>query len=345
MPDQAPFNWGILGTGKIARKFARAVVEASSAHLHSIGSRTGETARGFAEEFGAARSYASYKELLRDPDVQAVYISLPNHLHAEWTARAASAGKHVLCEKPFTINESEARGALETVRESRVFFMEAFMYRCHPQTKKIVELIKDGAVGEVRLIQAAFAYDMGLNYDNIRLSNPAGGGGIMDVGCYPLSMCRLIAGAARNNPFQNPNEIRGVGHIGEISRVDQQAAAVLKFTGGLVAQVSAATQVACDNALRIYGSEGSLTVPIPWAPPAGSNSMTLKTRNGETREIAVESTGSVYTHEIDLMAECVRNGDREAPSPAMTWADTIGNMAALDAWRREVGLVFDNETR
>lgn len=342
MAQQVPLNWGILGTGKIAHKFAKAAVESRSANLHSIGSRTGESARGFAEEFGAERSHASYKDLLRDPNVQAVYISLPNHMHAEWTARAASAGKHVLCEKPFTLNESEAKITLETVRESRTFFMEAFMYRCHPQTKKIVELIKDGAVGEVRLIQAAFAYDMGLNYDNIRLSNPAGGGGIMDVGCYPLSMCRLIAGAARNNPFQNPNEIRGVAHIGEISRVDQQAAAVLNFTCGIVAQVSAATQVACDNALRIYGSDGSLTVPIPWSPPTGTASMTLKTRNGETRTIEVESTGSVYTHEIDLLAECVRKGDREAPPPAMSWADTIGNMAALDAWRREVGLVFDS---
>ena len=160
MPDQTPLKWGILGTGNIARKFARALVETSSAELYSIGSRTGETARGFAEKFGAAHSHASYKELLRDPSVQAVYISLPNHMHAEWTARAASAGKHVLCEKPFTINESEARGTLETVKESRVFFMEAFMYRCHPQTKKIVDLIKDGAVGEVRLIQAAFAHGL-----------------------------------------------------------------------------------------------------------------------------------------------------------------------------------------
>jgi len=342
MPEQKPLNWGILGTGRIAHKFAKAVVESRSANLHSIGSRTGEAARGFAEKFGAERSHASYKELLRDPSVQAVYISLPNHMHAEWTARAASAGKHVLCEKPFTMNESEARRTLETVKESRVFFMEAFMYRCHPQTGKIAELIKDGAVGEVRLVQAAFAYDMGLNYDNIRLSNPAGGGGIMDVGCYPLSMCRLIAGAARNNPFQNPNEIRGVAHIGEISRVDQQAAAVLKFPCGIVAQVSAATQVACDNTLRIYGSDGSLTVPIPWSPPTGTASMTLKTGNGETRTIEVESTGSIYSHEIDLLAECVRKGDHEAPSPAMTWADTIGNMAALDTWRREVGLVFDS---
>jgi predicted dehydrogenase len=345
MPERTPLNWGILGTGNIARKFAKAVVEASSAKLHAIGSRTGEAARGFAEEFGAERSHPSYEELLRDPDVQAVHISLPNHMHAEWTARTALARKHVLCEKPFTVNESEAKQTLDTVRESRVFFMEAFMYRCHPQTRKIVDLIKDGAIGEVRLIHASFAYDMGLNYDNIRLSNPAAGGGIMDVGCYPLSMCRLIAGAASNNPFQNPSEIRGVGHIGEISRVDQQAAAVLKFPRGIVAQVTAATQVACDNTLRIYGSNGSLTVPIPWAPPPGSASVTLRTKDGETRTFEIESTGSVYAHEIDLLAECVRRGDREAPSPAMTWADTTGNMAALDAWRREVGLVFDRERR
>jgi predicted dehydrogenase len=343
MADPRPLNWGILGTGMIARKFAKAVVESATAKLHSIGSRNAETARGFAEAFGAERSHASYKALLRDPDVEAVYISLPNHMHAEWTARTASAGKHVLCEKPFTVNEAEARNTLDTVRKSRVFFMEAFMYRCHPQTKMFVDLIKDGAIGEVRLIHASFAYDMGLNYENIRLSKPAAGGGIMDVGCYTLSMCRLIAGAARNNPFQNPSTIRGVAHIGEISQVDQQAAAVLKFPGGIVAQVSAATQVACDNSLRVYGSGGSLTVPIPWAPPEGTTSLTLKSKDRETRAIEIESTGSLYTYEIDLLAQCIRKGDREAPPPAMTWADTIGNMAALDTWRREVGLLFAGE--
>ena len=343
MPDRPPIRWGILGTGNIARKFAKALNESPSARLVAVGSRSGPPARGFADDFGAERAHGSYEELLRDADVDAVYISLPNHLHAEWTARTASAGKHILCEKPFTVNAAEARATMDTVREARVFFMEAFMYRCHPQTAKIVELIVEGVIGEVRLIQAGFTYNMGLNYDNIRLSLEAAGGGIMDVGCYPVSICRLIAGAARRNPFQNPLEVRGVAHIGEVSHVDQQAAAVLKFPGGLVASVTAATQVASDNILRIFGSEGSLVVPSPWFPAPEKAVIHLRRNGEEPRDIEVNAPGSLYTHEINLLADCVRRHDREAPSPAMTWADTIGNMEVLDAWRKDIGLVFKGD--
>lgn len=344
MTETKPIRWGILGTGNIAAKFAAALNEATSADLVAVGSRTGESARGFAETFQVDRAHASYQELLSDDQVDAVYISLPNSLHAEWTAKAASAGKHILCEKPFAVNQAEAERTLDTVREARVFFMEGFMYRCHPQTTRLAGLIAEGALGEVRMIHAAFTYNMGLDYKNIRLSNPSAGGAIMDVGCYPMSMCRLIAGVARKNPFLNPSEVTGVAHIGEVSRVDQQVSAGLKFPGGIVATATAATQVACDNALRIYGSEGSLTVPVPWAPPEKDAVMHLQ-RNGEdVQDIHVNAMGSLFTHEINLLADCVRQGQREAPSPAMTWADTIGNMEALDAWRRAIGLVFDCET-
>lgn len=343
MTESKPLRWGILGTGNIAAKFAQALNEASSADLVAVGSRTGDSARGFAEKFQVDRAYASYQEVLRDDAVDAVYISLPNHLHAKWTARAASAGKHILCEKPFAVTQAEAERTLEMVRESRVFFMEAFMYRCHPQTARLAELIIEGTVGEVRMIHAAFTYNMGLAYENIRLSNPSAGGAIMDVGCYPLSICRLIAGVARQNPFLNPSEVIGVAHIGEVSRVDQQAAAVLKFPGGIVATVTAATQAACDNTLRIYGSEGSLTVPIPWAPPEQDAVIHLQRNGEEAREFRINAMGSLFTHEINLLADCVHRGQREAPSPAMSWADTIGNMGALDAWRRSIGLVFDCE--
>lgn len=343
MTESKPIQWGILGTGNIAAKFAQALNETNSADLVAVGSRNGESARGFAEEYQVDRPYASYQEVLRDKAVDAVYISLPNHLHAEWTARAASAGKHILCEKPFAVTQAEAERTLEIVQEARVFFMEAFMYRCHPQTARLAELIIEGAVGEVRMIHAAFTYNMGLDYENIRLSNPSAGGAIMDVGCYPVSMCRLIAGVARNNPFLNPSEVTGAAHIGEVSRVDQQVSAVLKFPGGIVATATAATQVACDNSLRVYGSEGSLTVPVPWAPP--EQAVIHLQRNGEeARDIPINAMGSLFTHEINLLADCVRRGEREAPSPAMSWADTIGNMGALDAWRQSIGLVFDCET-
>ncbi|MDW8364718.1 MAG: Gfo/Idh/MocA family oxidoreductase, partial [Abditibacteriales bacterium] len=199
-------NWGILGTGRIAQTFAKAVINSNTGKLVAVGSRTQEAAERFGEEFQVPRRYGSYEELLRDDVVQAVYISLPNHLHAEWTIKCAQAGKHVLCEKPLTVNFAQAMTVIEAARYHGVFLMEAFMYRCHPQTARLVELIKEGVIGEVRLIQVSFAYNLGPKYENIRLSNPCAGGGIMDVGCYTTSMARLIAGAAVGRDFADPVE-------------------------------------------------------------------------------------------------------------------------------------------
>jgi predicted dehydrogenase len=336
--------WGILGTGKIAKKLAAAIKDSSTGHLAAVGSRTIESARAFANDFGVPRAFGSYEEVLASKEVEAIYISLPNHLHAEWTMRCAAAGKHILCEKPFAVNRAQAERAIEAVRKAKVFLMEAFMYRCHPQTARLVALIREGGIGEVRLIQAGFTYNMGLNLENIRLSNPSAGGAIMDVGCYTISMARLIAGAAGGNPFLNPVEIRGTSHIGERSRVDQQSTAAAKFPGGLVANLSCATQVASEHTLRIWGSEGHIIVPAPWFAP-DKNARILIQRRGETAptEILVDSPAPLYTQQVDTVAAAIAGGDCEARPPAMTWADPLGNMSALDAWRASVDLSFDCE--
>ena len=330
----ARLKWGILGTGKIAGVFAKGVAASATGSLTAVGSRTQDTADKFAAEFGPMTAHATYDALLSDPEVAAVYISLPNHLHAEWTVKCARAGKHILCEKPFTVNLAEAEAALAEVKASGVFFMEAFMYRCHPQTARLQQLIRDGAIGEVRLIQSNFCYNMGPKYENIRLSNPAAGGGIMDVGCYTASMARLIAGC-------EPDVVLGVGSIGPISRVDEQATACLHFPGGAVANLACATQVAADSELRIWGSDGSIRVPNPWFPGETGSKILLQKAGQPLEEIPVESDVPLYALEADTVA---RHLDaREAPSPCMTWADTLGNMAVLGQWREAIGLVFDVE--
>jgi predicted dehydrogenase len=338
--------WGILGTGKIAKVLAEAIKQSTTGHLAAVGSRSIETARAFAHDWGIPRAFGSYEEVLACKEVDAVYISLPNRLHAVWTIRCAEAGKHILCEKPFTVNRAEAERAIEVVRKSKVFLMEAFMYRCHPQTRRLVEIVRRGEIGEVRMIQASFSFNMGLNLQNIRLSNPEAGGGIMDVGCYPISMARLIAGAAKGNPFLNPSEVRGTACIGEQSRVDQQAAASLKFPGGCVADLSCGTQVATDSAVRIWGSEGHILVPVPWKP-ADKHARLVVLRRGETSptEELIDSPAPLYTMQVDAVAAAIKNHDTEVKSPGMSWADTLGNMAALDAWRASVGLSFDCERR
>ena len=233
--------WGILGTGRIARRFAVELPHAQWGRLVAVGSRTQAAADAFAAEFPILRAHGSYDELLADPDVDAVYVSLPNHLHAHWAIRCAEAGKHILCEKPLTTDHPEAMTVVEAARANDVFLMEAFMYRCHPQIAQLQEAIGAGAIGEVRLIQAYFGYNMGGHNDDIRLQSAFAGGGIMDVGCYPISIVRLIAGAACGQPFANPiiesdgyrsvMALKAYGHIGAESQVDEWTTATLKSPG------------------------------------------------------------------------------------------------------------------
>jgi predicted dehydrogenase/aryl-alcohol dehydrogenase-like predicted oxidoreductase len=335
-------GWGILGTGRIAGTFAKAVNASQTGRLVGVGSRAQATGEAFAGEFSVSRGYGSYEELLRDEAVQAVYISLPNHLHAEWAIRCAQAGKHVLCEKPLTVNFAQAMAVVEAARYHGVFLMEAFMYRCHPQTARLHQLIREGAIGEVRLIQANFAYNLGPKYENIRLSNPAAGGGIMDVGCYTASMARLVAGAALGQEVAEPDEVKGCAHIGDVSRVDEQATAALKFPGGIVAALSTGCQVGVDSTLRIWGSAGNIQVPNPWFPgKTGAKILVQRTGTSSPEEILVEAESELYAVEADTVARALTG--QQAPFPCMTWEDSLGNMRVLDQWRRSAGVVFDAE--
>ena len=326
-------RWGIMGTGNIAHTFAKGLATSQTGTFVAVGSRTQEAADKFGAAYGVTRNHATYQGLVDDPEVDAIYISLPNHLHAEWTIQCALGKKHILCEKPFTVNYGETDAVFEAVKHNDVFLMEAFMYRCHPQTAKLQQLVREKAIGDVRLIQANFSYNLGPRYTNIRLSNPAAGGGIMDVGCYTASMARLVAGA-------EPIAVAGVAHIGAVSRVDEWAVASLKFPDGCVAALSTGCEVGIDNTLRIFGSSGSIVVPNPWFPGEKDNKIILNA-NGKTEEIVVNCDVPLYSMEADTVANYLEA--RQAPSPCMTWEDTLGNMATLDTWRQSIGLTFDCE--
>lgn len=332
-------SWGIISTGRIAGVFARGLAASSTGELMAVGSRSSESAERFGNEFGVPRRYGSYEELLADADVQAVYIAPPHPIHAEWAIKAAQAGKHILCEKPLTIDYAEAMAVVEAARMHDVFLMEAFMYRTHPQTAKLVELIRERAIGDVRMIQATFSFHGGWNPESRLLSNALGGGGILDVGCYTVSMARLIAGAALGLPFAEPLEIKGTGRIGETG-VDEWAAAVLKFPNDIIAQVSTGVQLNQENVVRVYGSEGSILVPSPWF--CGEQTKIVVNRQGEPpRDVEINAGANIYTIEADAVAANIPN--RQAPSPAMSWEDSLGNMRVLDAWRQAVGQIYDVE--
>ena len=189
-------RWGLLATGNIARTFATGVQHSKTGVLQAAASRNLEKALAFCESFDIPTAHGSYEALLTDPEVDAVYIATPHPLHAQWAIKAAEAGKHILCEKPLAMTEADVMAVIDAAATHDVFLMEAFMYRCQPQIATVIELIKDGRIGDVTLIRAEFGFRVGWTPKSRLLDNELGGGGILDVGCYPVSMARLIAGAA-----------------------------------------------------------------------------------------------------------------------------------------------------
>ena len=337
-------KWGIIAAGRIARTFAQALAESATGELVAIGSRSRESAERFGDEFGVKYRYPTYASLLENSEVEAVYISPLHPMHAEWAIKAAEAGKHILCEKPLTMNYKEAAAVVDAARAHDVFLMEAFMYRCHPQTQKIVDLIREGAIGDVRVIQATFSFHAEPVADSRILEHHLGGGGILDVGCYCASMTRLIAGVAVGQDFAEPVEFSAYGHIGETSRVDEYTVATAKFPGDIVAQLATGVLVEQESVVRVYGTEGHLYIPEPWVPgPKGQPTYVHLHKKGEDKgeKITIEADRGLFTIEADLVAEHL--GNRQAPPPAMTWDDTLGNMRMLDLWRGAVGLVYDFE--
>ena len=332
-------RWGILGTGMISRRLAKALQTSQTGTLVAVASRGAEKAKEFAAEFSVEKAFASYDELLAAPEVDAVYVAVPHPDHAKWTIRTARAKKHILCEKPAGMNAAEVEAMIDAARENGVFFLEAFMYRCHPQTAKLVEVIRSGTIGEVRLIDCAFGFNAGYNASSRIFARALGGGGILDVGCYALSMARLIAGAAVGQDFADPVEVKGLANLDDSEGTDLVAVATLKFASGIVAQLSTAVQASLENKVRVVGTKGSVTVTEPWfAGNKGARILVHRAETGETEEINTESDIDLYHFELDLVATHQARG--QAPAPAMSWADTLGNARTLDAWRADAGVVY-----
>lgn len=336
-----PIRWGILGTGKIARLLARALAESATGDLVAVASRSPDRAAGFASDFQVDRAHGDYVGLLDDPDVEVVYVATHHPAHREWAMRAADAGKHVLCEKPLAVNHADAVGIVEAADRNGVFLMEAFAYRCHPQTHALVELLRDGAIGEVQMIDAVFGYDAGPQPTNYLLVRELAGGSILDVGCYTTSMSHLIARVAGGGSVAGALEVAGGAFIGPSSGVDHYAAATLTFEGGLVARVASSVQADLESSLRIYGSAGRIAVPSPWLPSRFGTRSTiiLERRGSETEEIEIELTADLYTIEVDAVGAFIEEGQR---SPGvMPWEESLANMRTLDRWREAIGLTYE----
>ena len=344
MSSDQPIRWGIIGPGTIARTFADGIAHSRTGKLVAIATRNPEKP-GLAENFPSARIVKGYDALLGDSEIDAVYIAVPHTGHAEWAIKAIRAGKHVLVEKPIALTAYDADAIYHEAKKAGVFAGEAFMYRVHPQTAKIVELVKSGAIGALRIIRTSFGFNMGTFRPEHRLfANETAGGGILDVGGYPVSMARLIAGAAEGKPFLEPEKVAGVGHLGQ-SGVDEWASAVLQFPGGVIAEVSCSIMANQDNTLRIIGSEGRIEVKDFWfasGHKGGVGKIELFKGN-EQQTIEVKEDRWLYSFEVDAAGDAIRAGQQEFSSPGMGWADSVGNLRVLDQWRASIGLEYSVE--
>jgi predicted dehydrogenase len=316
-------RWGVLSTADIARKkVVPGLLKAERCEVVAIASRDAAQARTVADELGIPTSHGSYEALLADPKVDVVYIPLPNHLHAEWTIAAARAGKHVLCEKPLALTVADAERMVDACADAGVRLMEAFMYRHHPSWVAAMEVVADGRLGSLRAIQSWFSY---YNDDptNIRNQLDAGGGALFDIGCYAVNLSRMLFDG-------EPTTVRASVIRDPATNVDTLTSAILEFADG-VAAFTCSTRVETDQRVHVYGTEGRLSIEIPFNIPPDRPTQVYVTAGGDppvapATETLTFPTADPYTVEAERFAAAILDGTPTPTAPE----DAIANMRVIE---------------
>lgn len=312
-------RWGVLSTAKIGtEKVIPAMQLGEYCKFTAIASRQLEKAQAAARRLSIEKAYGSYEELLADCDVDAVYLPLPNHLHVPWAIKALKAGKHVLCEKPLGLNAAEAQELLEASRKfPRLKVMEAFMYRYHPQWQWVKKRVSEGKIGELRTIQSFFSY-YNSDTNNIRNKADTGGGGLMDIGCYCISLSRFIFGA-------EPRRVCGIREEDPEMKVDRLTSGILDFASG-TSTFTCATQLVPYQRVNIFGTKGRIEIEIPFNAPPDRPCKIWHGDDARIEEVILEIYNQ-YTIQGDLFSRAVLE-DREVPTPL---EDAVANMQVIDA--------------
>jgi len=308
-------NWGLLSTARINSALIPPLRASKRNHLAAVASRTQEAADRYAREQGIPQSHGTYESLLADPDIDVIYNPLPNHLHAEWTIKAVEAGKHVLCEKPLALSVDEVDAMRSAARKHGCIVAEAFMYRHHPQTLRVQEIVKSGSLGDLKLIRGSFSFVLSRAGD-VRLDPAMGGGSIWDVGCYPISYARTVAGSA-------PLEVFGWQVTGPTG-IDETFVGQIRFENGLHVHFDCSFAIPFHAFMEIAGSEGRLNIPTPFKPETGEK--IYLTRGEETETIKIKGQ-ELYIGEVEDMADTILLG-RE---PRISLDDSRANVAVITA--------------
>jgi xylose dehydrogenase (NAD/NADP) len=326
MPDKR-LGWGVIGTANIGRAAVIPAIQASTnGELLAVASRDATRAADFAAGLAIPKSYGSYEALLDDAQIDVVYVPLPNSLHREWAIKAAEKGKHVLCEKPLALNATQCEDMHAAAEAHGVRLMEAFMYRFHPRIEKVLDMVRDGAVGELRLIHSAFTFRL-TRPDNIRLQPELGGGALMDVGCYCVNISRTAAG-------REPVEVQAYARWGA-SGVDEQLVGTLRFDDGLLAQFDCALTMERREECHLAGTDAYLMLPSAFLP--GTADLTILEHRGR-REVTTHTVKGVdeYRLMVEHFADCVLN-DRPLRYDALEAARSMRVIEALYRSARQDG--------
>jgi len=311
-------NWGLLSTAKINRALIKPLRASKRTHLQAVASRNISSAESYAREWNIPRAHGSYEALLADPDVDVIYNSLPNHLHAEWTIKALRAGKHVLCEKPIALTLEELDAMTLAAKESGKILAEAFMYRHHAQTLKVKEIVDSGVLGKLQLIKGAFTFTL-TREGNFRWMEEMGGGSIWDVGCYPISYARMIVGAEPVDVFGWQSTIA--------SGSDDSFIGQMRFKDGIHMQFDSGFKSPSRSFIEIVGTEATLNIPDPFKP--GLKNEIYLNRNDEIQTIKINGS-ELYLGEVEDMCNAILNHQ----PPRISLTDSRGNSAAILALLR-----------
>jgi dihydrodiol dehydrogenase / D-xylose 1-dehydrogenase (NADP) len=326
------FRWGIIGPGNISKKFAAGLKGIKGAELYAVASRTKGRGEEFIKEFGGEKVYSSYEDLVKDPKVDAIYIATPHVFHKDNAILCLKAGKPVLCEKPITICEKHTREIVDTAQKEGVFLMEAMWTRFFPLMGEVRELIAKGEIGELRMVNADFGFRGNVNPKGRLFDLNLGGGGLLDVGVYPISFFNMLLGEAES--------VQGTAQIGETG-VDEQAAFVMGHSGGKIAYGSCGVRTATPQEAIIIGTEGKIHIDAPFWNP---RSFTLY-KNGEEpviKEFPIpEEEGNGYKYEAMAVQKSVEAGEIE--NSIMPHKDSLAISRTMDKLRKQWGLVYPSE--
>ena len=327
--DMTPIRWGILGPGRIAKKFAMGLQSVPDAKLVAVGSRTAGNAAAFAAEFNIPSVYTSYEALVADPQVDVIYVATPHPMHHEAAMLCLKAKKAVLCEKPFTLNARETQELIDCARHENVFLMEAMWTRFLPPMVQVREWLARGVIGEPRMVMADFGFRTEWNTAGRALNPQLGGGALLDVGIYPLALASMVFGGS-------PLKVTGQCHLGETG-VDEQSAMLLSYQGGALAILACAVRTQTPHEARILGTEGSIYLPGFWHCEQAT--LTIPGKDPET--VKPVRVGNGYNYQAVEVGHCLRAGLKE--SPVMPLSETLTTMHTMDELRRQWGLVYPQE--